>query len=102
MPVPVTGRAPDHITGANFDDRFTLTLCPAAAGSDDQGLAERMGVPVGPRSRFECDTGARDARGLGRVVKGIDADGAGEPFGRTAGGRLGADTVELHSASPEK
>ena len=54
----------------------------AAAGGDDQRLAERMGMPGGAGTGLEGD---RVAGGAGRLRTGeqrVDADGAGEPVGR--------------------
>ncbi len=78
VPVLVTGRAPDHVTGADFDDRAALALGPAAPGGDDQGLAERMGMPGAARAGLEGDAGAGDARRFGRRIQRIDANRAGE------------------------
>ncbi len=55
VPVLLPGRKPDHITGPEFIDRSALALNPAAAGCDDQSLAERMRVPGGAGTRLECD-----------------------------------------------
>ena len=72
-------RKPHHVTRANFLDRPALALEPSRAGSDDQGLAERMRVPRGARARLEGDDSAADARGFGDLKDGIDAHRAGEP-----------------------
>src|SRR3712207_283417 len=47
VPVLLARREPDHVTRADLPDRPALALGPAASGGDDQGLAERMGVPGG-------------------------------------------------------
>ena len=59
-----------------------LPLRPAAAGGDDQRLAERMRVPGGARARLEGDgIGGRARRGADRKQR-VDAHGAGEPVRR--------------------
>ena len=65
VPVLLAGREPDHIAGPDFLDRPALALRPAAAGRDDQGLAERMRVPCGARARLERDAGAGTRAGSG-------------------------------------
>src|ERR687898_2500864 len=50
MPMLLIRRKPDHITWVDFLDRATPSLHPPAAGRDDQGLAERMGVPCRARA----------------------------------------------------
>src|SRR5260370_16126261 len=53
VPMFFAGLEPDHVARTDLLDRAALALRPAEPGSDDQGLAERMGVPRGGRSRFE-------------------------------------------------
>ena len=60
------GGEPDDVAGADFLDRAALALDPAAAGGDDQGLAQRMRVPGGARAGLERDAGAA-RRGPGRA-----------------------------------
>ena len=56
-----------------------LALDPAAAGGDDQGLAERVGVPGRAGAGLEGDAGAGHPGGIGRLEEAVDPDGAGEP-----------------------
>ena len=77
-------------TGAAF------ALRPAAAGGDDEGLAEWMGVPGGAGAGLEGDAGALDEGGVGRLKERVDADGAGEPVGRAFGGGLRAGSFDFH------
>ena len=51
VPVLLAGRNPDHIARPDFLDRTAPTLYPAAAGRDDQVLAERVCVPRRPGAR---------------------------------------------------
>src|SRR6059036_4183328 len=48
MPVLLARRAPDDVARSNHFDRPTPALHEPAAGRDDQGLTQRMGVPCGP------------------------------------------------------
>ncbi len=58
MPVLLAGREPDHITGPDLLDRSPFALSPAAAGRDDEGLTQRMGMPCSSRAGLESDAGA--------------------------------------------
>ena len=80
-----TGWKPNDVAGMDFFDRPAEALRPAAAGGDDEGLTERMGVPRGACAGFEGDRCAAGAGGVGGFEEGIDADGAGEPVGWAAG-----------------
>src|SRR6476661_9881543 len=53
VPVLLSGREPDHVTGANFLNRAAPTLRAAAAGRHDEGLSEWMRVPCSPRARLK-------------------------------------------------
>jgi hypothetical protein len=58
----VAGRAPDDVTCANLHDRFALAFGPAAAGSNDEGLSQGMGVA--DRAPGSKVTLATDTRGF--------------------------------------
>src|SRR3954447_23562819 len=55
VPVLLTRREPDHVAGVHLHDRAALPLAPAAAGRDDEGLAQRVGVPRRPGPGLERD-----------------------------------------------
>ena len=55
VPMLFARREPDDVAGPDLLDRAALALRPAAARGDDEGLAERMGVPGGARAGFERD-----------------------------------------------
>src|SRR5262249_36229009 len=57
VPVLLTRREPDHVTGPDFLDRAAPALGQAAASRHDQGLAQRVGVPRRPSAGLERDTG---------------------------------------------
>ena len=82
MPMLLARRKPDDVAGAYLLDRSAFALDPAEAGRDDQGLAERMGVPGGARTRLECHAGGADPRRFGRLKQRIEPNDAGEIFGR--------------------
>src|SRR5580658_6125044 len=76
--------------------RTTFALCPAAAGGNDKGLAQWVGMPGGAGAGFERHT---CTGGAGRCFGGeerIDADSAGEPFSGAFAGRLRADSFDFH------
>ena len=66
VPMVFAGREPDDVAGADFLDGSALALRAAAAGGDDQRLAERVGVPGGAGAGLEGDEGAW-RRGPGRA-----------------------------------
>lgn len=96
MPVLFAGGKPDHISGTDFFDRSAFALSPAVAGSDDQGLTERVGVPCGPRARLEGDACTLNKRWIWCLEERIDPYRAGEPIGRSFGGRLRTVAFDLH------
>ena len=98
VPVLLAGREPDDVAGPDLLDRAALALRPAAAGGDDQRLAERMRVPGGARAGLEGDAGAADARRVRRLEQRIDAHRAGEPLRRSLAGRLRAASLDFHAA----
>src|SRR5436305_147155 len=75
VPVLLARREPDHVAGMDLLDRAALPLDPAAARRDDEGLAQRMGMPGRPGPGLERDAGTgRTGRGL-RLKQRVDADG---------------------------
>ena len=74
VPMLLARRKPDHVTGMDFLDRAALPLDPTAAGRDDQGLPQRMGVPCRPSSGLERDAGTgRTCRSV-CLEQRVDAD----------------------------
>src|SRR5436309_645424 len=67
IPMLLARRAPDDIARSNHFDRTTPALHEPAAGRDDQGLTQRMGVPCGPGAWLKRDAGAPRARRIGRL-----------------------------------
>src|SRR5437899_6740958 len=98
VPVLLARRKPDHVARPNRLDRAAPSLRQAAAGGDDECLAERVRVPRRTGSGFERDTRADGARRIGGVEQRIDPDGTGKPIGRPFAGRLRAASLNLHVA----
>jgi hypothetical protein len=94
------GLEPDHVAGPDLFDRAAVALDPAAAGDDDQGLAQRVGMPGRAGARLEGDQGAGGAGRIGRAEQGIDPDRAGEPGRRADAGRAAAASLDLQDLSP--
>ena len=80
MPMLLAGRDPDHVPWPNVLDRPRPALDEAGPGRHDEGLAQGMGVPVGPGARLERDTRAGDSRRIRRPKEWIEAYRAGEPL----------------------
>src|SRR6267143_894659 len=97
MPVLLAGREPDHITGPDLLDRSAFALNPAAAGRDDESLTEWMRVPCSPRARLEGYAGALNTCRIGCLKKRVDSYRATEPIRRPLGGRLRANSFDLHA-----
>src|SRR5947199_10634202 len=68
MPVLLARRAPDDVARSNHFDRTTPALHEPAAGRDDQGLTQRMGVPCGPGAWLKRDAGSPRARRIGPLA----------------------------------
>src|SRR4029079_8614829 len=88
VPMFLAGRKPDDVARPDFLHRTVPALRPAAAGRNDQCLAERMGMPGGARSWLECNAGADDTRRIGRLEQRIDANRSGEIVSRSLAARL--------------
>jgi hypothetical protein len=83
MPMFLARRKPDHIAGPDFFDGATLALHSTATGSDNEGLAQRMGMPCSSGTRFKRDRrGSCPSRIVG-LKQGIDTNRAGKPVSRT-------------------
>ena len=99
MPMLFAGLEPDDIAGADFLDRAAIALHAAAAGGDDQRLAERVRVPGRARARLECDQGAGDASRIGRAEQRIDTNRAGKPVDGAFARWLCAAAFDVHDRS---
>jgi hypothetical protein len=94
--VLLAGREPNDIAGVDLFDRATPSLRASAAGRDDEGLAERMGVPCCARAGLEGDVCANRARGLRRVEERIDTHFTGEVVGGSRARGLRATGNDFH------
>ncbi len=72
----LAGMVPDHVARANLFFRTTLALHPAAAGRDDQRLAQRMRVPGGASAGLEGYDRTADTRGIAASQRRVDPHGA--------------------------
>ena len=83
MPVLVLGGTPQDVAGVKLQLRPAFDLGPAHALGDDQGLAQRVGVPGRACAGLEPHQGAADTgRRLALELSG-DRDAAGEVVGRS-------------------
>ena len=107
VPVFLAGGEADDVTRTDFLDGASFALGAAAAGGDDQSLAERMRVPGSAGAGFEghgitCGPSAF-AGGYGATRKQrVNTHRAGEPVGAAWGGRLGAGAFDLHERGSER
>ena len=78
VPVFLARRKPDDVARVYFLDRAALALRPTATGGNNQGLAQRVGVPGRASTRLERDACAGrapdSARADRRVVSGIGSE----------------------------
>src|SRR5271170_6239676 len=96
VPMLLCWREPDDVARPDLLDRAALVLDAAAAGHDDQSLAERVRVPGGARAGLEGDESAGDAGWIWRTEQRVDPDRAGEPLRWSLAGRLRAAPLDLH------
>ncbi len=89
------GWKPHHVARPHLLDGAALALNPAEPRMNQKGLAERMRVPGGARTRFEGHHRAVDACGLGRLKERINPHHPGEPFGRCLARRLISISIEI-------
>ena len=98
MPVFYARRDPDDVPWFDLLLFSTFLLDPASSGRHDQGLAEWMGMPSRAGARIERDVRTRGVRGVILLEERIDADGAGEMFGRRFTGGPGAVSCDGNRA----
>src|SRR4029079_1219208 len=78
VPVFFAGCEPNDVAWADFFDRSAPALCAAAAGGDDEMLAQWMRVPCGASAGLEGDTGAAHSCRIRRVNQRINPYGSGK------------------------
>jgi hypothetical protein len=94
VPVLLVRRAENGVAGAHACDRAVARPHQADTLRDVQGLAHRVGVPVGAGAGGEADKGDGHPGRLLAVVDGGDVDVAGEGLRGGLGCR--ADGLEFH------
>jgi hypothetical protein len=100
VPVVFPGRVDDGVAGAHAEHRAVARADESDALGDVQGLADRMGVPVGAGARGEPDEGDGHPRRLLSAVDGSDVDVAGERLRWGLGG--GAEGSKLHGSFSQR
>ena len=96
VPMLLTWMEPDDVPGSNDLFWAILALRPSAAGRDDQGLTERMGMPGSTSARLEGNAGTHRAGRSGRFKQRINADSAGKPLGGAFLRRSRANSFDFH------
>lgn len=91
-------REANDIPRPDFLHALALALHPATSGHDNEGLAERMGVPVRTRARLEGDEIAGGSRRRRDGKQRIYADSASEPVDRAfaRGALTGSENLHIH------
>src|SRR5262249_46475406 len=83
------------VSGADDLDRPAAALAEPETFGDVDRLAERMGVPGGPRAGGEVHSGGLQPGWLRRRGDRVDVDGSGEPVTWARGG-LESVARDLH------
>src|SRR3954452_13256912 len=98
VPVPLTRRRVDHLTGADLANLAAAGLHPPAAFGHVQRLADGMRVPGGAGTWCEVDEVDAQAGGLGALRDAVQPDVPGELLRRSFDSRwLG---LNLHCVTP--
>src|SRR6266403_6391932 len=87
---------PHDVAWADFFDGTALALHPSQARGNDQGLAERMGVPCRPCAGFEGDLATAHPRRIWRLEQRIYPDRSGKPVWRPFGGGPRTVSFDFH------
>ena len=98
VPVLLAGREPHHVTWPHFLDRPAPAPDPSRARGDNQGLAEGVRMPVGPRPGLERDIGAGYPCRCSRGEKPVDPHRTGEMIGWRFLRRLRARACDVHGS----
>src|SRR3989441_8740765 len=98
VPMLLTRRYPDHVTGPNHLDRASPAPRETAASRHDQGLAQRVRVPGRPGAGLERDAGTGDACRIGGLEQRVDTYCAGEPLGGSNARGVGGAALDVPAA----
>jgi len=88
VPMLLTRREPDHVTGMNFLDRSSPALREAAACSHNQALTQRVDVPCCSSAWFKRDTDTDYSCWVRRLNQGVYSYRAREILSRSFVGGL--------------
>src|SRR5690349_22153057 len=95
----LVGSEPHHIARSDFLDRAAIALNPTETRHDDQGLAERMGVPCRACARLKGDQRAGYAGRIGWTEQRIDPHRPRKPLRPPFARWLCATSFDLHRQS---
>src|SRR5882724_5647280 len=84
----LTGRNPNDIARMNLLNLIAPSLYEVRASSNDEGLADRMGMPSRPRTRLEGHVGGGHTGRCLRKKQGVNANRAREVVSITSHGGL--------------
>src|SRR6266403_4919625 len=84
----LTARHPNNIARLNLLNLIGPSLYEAGAGGNDESLADRMGMPSGPRTRLEGHVGGGHTGRCLRKKQGVNANRAREVVSITSHGGL--------------
>src|SRR2546425_9151077 len=79
MPMLLARRGQHHISRTDLFNMSAFVLNPALAGSDDEGLTERMSMPRRPCSRLEGNAGSLNKRRIRCLKKRIHPNISSKP-----------------------
>ena len=96
VPMLLSGRTRDHISGMNLFDRTSLALHEASTLRHNERLTQGMVVPSRAGARLEGDPRTlRAARSTGLEQR-LDADLTGEPLPRSFARRSRTASLDVH------
>ena len=99
MPVFLAWGKPNDVAWPNVFDWPAITLYPAASGSDNQRLSERMCVPRSACARLKGNACTSSSRRSGGPKKWVDADRSREPVRWTLLRGLRTSAFNVHCYS---
>src|SRR5437660_2093995 len=100
MPMFLSGRTRDHISGMNLFDATPPALHEAPTRRHDERLTQRMGVPGRAGSRLERDVRTLRATRSGCLEQRLDTHLTGEPFRRSFARRSRGTSLDVHVFTP--
>src|SRR2546427_1832425 len=96
MPMLLSRRTRDHISGVDFFDGTSPALHEAAASGHNERLTQRMRMPGGAGAGLERDARTLHAPRSACLEQRFDAHLAGEPFLRSLARRSRTASLDVH------